>query len=89
MMPDTLPLSPTLLSTLPNPCYVMDKALLDRNLNTLARVRDEAGVEIILALKGFSMWKAFPFLREKGFTRATASSLNEARFFFFYFCSTS
>ena len=82
MIPDTLPLSPALLSALPNPCYVLDKALLDRNLNTLARVRDEAGVEIILALKGFAMWKAFPFLREKGFTRATASSLNEARLAF-------
>lgn len=77
-----LPLSPTVLATLPNPCYVMDRALLNRNLDILARVREEAGVEIILALKGFAMWKAFPFLREKGFTRATASSLNEARLAF-------
>lgn len=74
-----LPLSQDVLDRLPNPCYVMDKRLLDRNLAVLDRVRRESGVEIILALKGFAMWSAFPLLNGAGFSRATASSLAEAR----------
>ncbi len=62
----------------PSPCYVLDEALLRKNLTLMKRVQEEAGVDIILAFKGFSMWSAFPMVREylKG---ATASSLNEAR----------
>ncbi|HOT13948.1 MAG TPA: carboxynorspermidine decarboxylase [Bacteroidales bacterium] len=62
----------------PSPCYVLDEALLRRNLQIISNVRDKAGVEIIVALKGFAMWSAFPILREYGFKHATASSLNEA-----------
>ncbi len=59
------------------PAFVLDETLLRRNLEIINRVQNEAGVEIILAFKGFSMWSAFPIVREyvKG---ATASSLNEA-----------
>ncbi len=58
--------------------YVLDEKLLRKNLEVIQRVQQEAGVEIILAFKGFAMWSAFPMLREyiKG---ATASSLYEAR----------
>lgn len=73
------PLSDTLLEKLPNPCYVLDRDLLEKNLRLIRRVADETGVEIILALKGFSMWSAFPILNEYGFYQATASSLSEAR----------
>lgn len=73
------PLSQALLEQLPNPAYVMDKALLDRNLSVISKVARESGAEIILALKGFAMWGAFPWLNRAGFSRATASSLSEAR----------
>jgi carboxynorspermidine decarboxylase len=58
--------------------YVLDEKLLRKNLEIIQRVQQEAGVEIILAFKGFAMWSTFPLLREyiKG---ATASSLHEAR----------
>ncbi|HLP11617.1 MAG TPA: carboxynorspermidine decarboxylase [Flavobacteriales bacterium] len=66
------------ISKIPSPCFVLEENLLRNNLSLIKSVADEAGVEIILAFKGFSMWGAFPIVREyvKG---ATASSLNEAR----------
>jgi carboxynorspermidine decarboxylase len=62
----------------PSPSYVLDEALLRQNLRLIKEVQDSAGITIILAFKGFSMWSAFPIVREyiKG---ATASSLNEVR----------
>jgi len=59
------------------PAFVLDESLLRRNLEIIDRVQKEAGVEIILAFKGFSMWSAFQVVKEyvKG---ATASSLHEA-----------
>ncbi|MEO1052532.1 MAG: carboxynorspermidine decarboxylase [Bacteroidota bacterium] len=66
---------------IPSPAYVLDEALLRKNLELINRVQEEAGVSIILAFKGFAMWSAFPMVRQylKG---ATASSLNEARLCF-------
>ncbi|MGC8824224.1 MAG: carboxynorspermidine decarboxylase [Bacteroidales bacterium] len=68
--------------TIPSPAYVISEELLRRNLEIIANVRDEAGVDIILALKGFAMWKVFPIIREYGFGHATASSYNEAQLAF-------
>ena len=64
---------------IPSPCYVLDEALLKKNLQLIDSVRKRANVEIILAFKGFAMWSVFPILNEFGFRRATASSLAEAR----------
>ncbi|MFV0591381.1 MAG: carboxynorspermidine decarboxylase [Draconibacterium sp.] len=66
---------------IPSPAFVLDEKLLRKNLELINRVQNEAGIEIILAFKGFAMWSAFPVVREylKG---ATASSLNEARLCF-------
>lgn len=44
------------LSRVPSPCFVIDKAAIERNLSVIADVRDRAGVKILLALKAFSMW---------------------------------
>lgn len=46
----------------PSPCFVVDTRLLARNARILARVREEAGCKVLLALKGFSMWAAFPHI---------------------------
>lgn len=64
-------------SQVPSPCYVLEEARLRANLERLARVQREAGVKIICALKGFSMWSTFPLVRQY-LPGATASSLNEA-----------
>lgn len=62
----------------PSPSYVLEEALLRRNLAILDRVQRESGAKIILALKGFAFWSAFPWVRET-LHGATASSLHEAR----------
>ncbi len=66
------------ISKIPSPCFVLDEALLRRNLQLLNRVQQEAGISIIVAFKGFAMWSAFPLVRQY-LPGATASSLNEAR----------
>jgi carboxynorspermidine decarboxylase len=65
-------------SLIPSPCYVIEESLLRRNLSLIKQVKERAGVEIILALKAFAMWKAFPIIREY-IPHATASSIHEAR----------
>ena len=65
------------ISKVSSPCFVLEEELLRRNLSLIKSVGEEAGVEIILAFKGFSMWGAFPIVREY-INGATASSLNEA-----------
>ncbi len=66
---------------IPSPAFVLDEKLLRKNLELIQTVQQKAGIEIILAFKGFAMWSTFPLVREyvKG---ATASSLNEARLCF-------
>ncbi len=66
------------ISRVPSPSYVLEEALLRRNLAILDRVQRESGAKIILALKGFAFWSAFPWVRET-LHGATASSLHEAR----------
>ncbi len=61
---------------IPSPCFVLDEQKLINNLEIIDRVQKEAGVEIILAFKGFSMWSAFPTVK-KYVNGATASSLHE------------
>ena len=68
-------------SQIPSPCYVLEEKLLRKNLELINRVQTESGAEIILALKGFSMYKMFPMVK-KHLSGATASSLNEARLIF-------
>jgi len=69
------------ISKLPSPAFVLDESLLRKNLELIAGVQKEAGIEIILALKGFAMWSVFPFVK-KYLSGATASSLHEARLIF-------
>jgi carboxynorspermidine decarboxylase len=69
---------PLNLSLVPSPSYVLEEALLRRNLAILDRVQRESGAKVILALKGFAFWSSFPWVREV-LHGATASSLHEAR----------
>ncbi len=66
------------ISRIPSPCFVLDEALLRRNLELIHSVQQATGVQIILAFKGFAMWSTFPLVRQY-LGGATASSLNEAR----------
>jgi carboxynorspermidine decarboxylase len=63
---------------IPSPCYVCDEEKLEQNLALMRDVQERAGIDIILALKGFSMWSTFPLVRQhlKG---ATSSGVWEAK----------
>jgi len=60
------------------PAYVLDEQKLLANLALLDRVQREAGVHIILALKGFAMWSVFDRIR-RFLPGSTASSLWELK----------
>ncbi|MFC3809170.1 carboxynorspermidine decarboxylase [Lacihabitans lacunae] len=68
-------------SQIPSPCYVLEEKLLRKNLELLHNVQERSGANIILALKGFSMYSMFPMVKQY-LSGATASSLNEARLIF-------
>ena len=60
------------------PVYVLEEQRLRNNLNLIAGVAHEAGIDIILAFKAYALWKTFPLFRQY-IGATTASSLNEAR----------
>ncbi|MBC8080530.1 MAG: carboxynorspermidine decarboxylase [Gorillibacterium sp.] len=63
---------------LPTPCYLVDERLLIKNLELLNSVQERTGCNILLALKGFSMFSVFPLVG-KYLKGVTSSSLFEAR----------
>jgi carboxynorspermidine decarboxylase len=44
--------------------FLISIAALKRNTAILREVKEAAGCHLVLALKGFSCWKAFPFIRD-------------------------
>jgi carboxynorspermidine decarboxylase len=72
----TMP-TPIDIAQVPTPAYVLEETRLKANLRLLGRIQRESGGKIILALKGFAFWSAFPWVREV-LHGATASSLHEA-----------
>lgn len=63
---------------IPSPSFVLEMGRLRKNLELIRSVRERAQVDIILALKGFSMWRVFPVVGQY-LSGATASSLDEAK----------
>ena len=66
------------LSELPTPCYVVDEALIEKNLEILQGVMERTGAHILLAQKAFSMYELYPLIG-RYLCGATASGLYEAR----------
>ena len=69
------------LSQIPSPCYVLDESLLAANLKVIRDAGRDAGVDIILALKGFASWGVFPMIKPY-VSGISASSIHEARLSF-------
>jgi carboxynorspermidine decarboxylase len=65
-------------ATLKTPYYLIDEARLVKNLEKIARVRERSGAKSVLALKCFSTWSLFPFMKPY-LDGTTSSSLHEAR----------
>lgn len=66
------------LRAIETPCFIVDKGLLEKNLQVLGRVQEETGAKILLALKGFALPAVFPQIR-RVLPGTTASSLHEAK----------
>ena len=63
---------------LQTPCYVVSEWHLERNMQILDSVQKATGCKILMALKSFSMFSAFPVIK-KYLSGSEASSVNEAR----------
>ncbi|RAX56826.1 carboxynorspermidine decarboxylase [Helicobacter monodelphidis] len=68
----------TLYPQIPSPCYVLEEKKLIQNLEILKHVQEESGAKILLALKGFAMWKSFDLIQQY-LAGVTASGIYEAR----------
>lgn len=64
--------------SVPSPAFVVDEDDIAANLAILKEVMDRTGARIILALKGFAMWRTFAQIRQV-LPGATASSVDEAQ----------
>lgn len=65
-------------SSVPSPCFVIDKAAVEDNLKILNRVQRESGAKILCALKAFSCWSLAPLVKQY-LSGTCASGLHEAR----------
>lgn len=60
------------------PCFIVDEALIQKNVDILHHVIERTGCRILLALKAFSMVSTFSLIN-KTLHGTCASSVNEAR----------
>ncbi|MGL2483705.1 carboxynorspermidine decarboxylase [Helicobacter pylori] len=68
-------------SAIPTPCYVLESERLEKNAKILEIVRQQSGVKVLLALKGYAFWREFGILRQK-LNGCCASGLYEAKLAF-------
>lgn len=66
------------MARVPTPCYVVDSALIERNLKILHRVQTQSGAKVLLALKGFAMYHFAPLI-SRYLSGVCASGLHEAK----------
>lgn len=71
-------LDPATVAAVPSPAFVVDAARLRRNLEILDSVQKRTGARILLALKGFAMFRTFPLIR-RYLSGTCASGIDEAR----------
>ena len=64
--------------SLPSPCWLLEEEKLVKNLEILQRVKDQSGAKILLALKGYALWKSFDTIRIY-LDGCCASGLHEAK----------
>lgn len=63
---------------IPTPSFIVDCAVIERNMRLLADVKQRTGCRILLALKAFSTFSLFPLMRET-LDGCCASSVHEAQ----------
>ncbi|MDD3591652.1 MAG: carboxynorspermidine decarboxylase [Sulfurovum sp.] len=68
----------TKYQSLPSPCWLLEEEKLVNNLELLQRVKVQSGAKILLALKGYALWKSFDTIRAY-LDGCCASGLHEAK----------
>lgn len=63
---------------LPSPCWLLEESLLVKNLELLKYVKAQSGVKVLLALKGYALWKSFNIIKPY-LDGCCASGLHEAK----------
>lgn len=76
---------PQCFSNIPSPCYVLEEEKFTSNLELLDAVQKRSGAKILLALKGYALWRSFN-LAKQYLSGVTASGIHEARLGYEEFC---
>jgi carboxynorspermidine decarboxylase len=63
---------------LPSPCWLLEEALLKKNLELIGEIKKRTDAKVLLALKGYALWKSFPLLKPY-LDGCCASGLHEAK----------
>ena len=68
----------TSTTNLPSPCWLLEESILQKNLEILQTVKNKSGAKVLLALKGYALWKSFDTLKLY-LDGCCASGLHEAK----------
>ncbi|MDD2400597.1 MAG: carboxynorspermidine decarboxylase [Sulfurovum sp.] len=66
------------MSNLPSPLWLLEEERLISNLETIAYIKKESGAKVLLALKGYALWKSFDIIKPY-LEGCCASGLHEAK----------
>jgi len=66
-----------LYPTLPSPCWLLEEERLLHNLQIIQHIKEQSGAKVLLALKGYALWKSFEILKPY-LDGCCASGLHEA-----------
>ncbi len=66
-----------ILNKLPSPCWILEEEKLIKNLEILKNIKDKTGIKILLALKGYALWRSFDIIN-RYLDGCCASGLYEA-----------
>ena len=65
-------------NSLPSPCWILEEKKLIKNLKIIEYIKEQSGAKVLLALKGYALWKSFPIVRPY-LDGCCASGLHEAQ----------
>jgi len=66
------------IKKLPSPCWLLEETLLTNNLECIQDIKNKTDAKVLLALKGYALWKSFPLLKPY-LDGCCASGLHEAK----------
>ncbi len=67
-----------ILNQLPSPCWLLEEEKLLSNVKVIEHIKKESGAKVLLALKGYALWKSFDLIRPY-LNGCCASGLHEAK----------